>query len=63
MIEVALCEQCGADWLWSSASRAHHGLSGCLSCGSDRVVRCEREQTPEELERIQQMLRERKSRS
>jgi hypothetical protein len=55
-IEVALCERCGADWLWQSARRARHGLPGCPVCGSDQVSRCEREETPEELERIARAL-------
>lgn len=53
-IEVALCERCGADSPWWSASRANHGLPGCPTCGSARVSRCERELTDEERERLLQ---------
>ena len=60
IIEVALCERCGGDSPWRVASRAYRGLPGCTTCGSANVSRCEREQTPDEVERLGAALRERK---
>lgn len=59
-IEVALCERCGSDSPWHIARQAHRGRPGCPSCGSEYVSRAAREQTPQEIERLMQSLRERK---
>jgi len=57
-IEVAYCERCGRETLWTIARRA--GLELCQYCGSADISRCEREETPAELERIRQNLAKRR---
>lgn len=59
-IEVALCERCGSDSPWRIARQAHRGRPGCPTCGSEQISRAEREQTPAEIERLEQSFRERK---
>jgi predicted RNA-binding Zn-ribbon protein involved in translation (DUF1610 family) len=46
IIEVAYCENCGNESPWRTARQAKKGLPGCPTCGSGRVSRCERKETP-----------------
>lgn len=57
IIEVGYCERCGTDTPWRIARQAYRGLPGCPLCGSWRVSRCERAQTPEETTRVIDNLR------
>lgn len=61
LIEVALCERCGEESLWSLARRA--GLPICQHCASADVSRCEREQTAQETARIIETLDARRNRA
>jgi len=61
LIEVAYCEDCQNDEPWRIARQANKGLPGCSLCGSSRVSRCERKETPEEIRRLLEILEARKS--
>lgn len=57
IIEVGYCERCGSDTPWRIARQAWRGLPGCPMCGSARVSRCERGETPEETKWLVDILR------
>jgi hypothetical protein len=54
IIEVLLCEDCGQD----ARVPRRPQLPACSMCGSTRVSVCERAETPEEISRLIQALRE-----
>jgi NAD-dependent SIR2 family protein deacetylase len=61
IIEVAYCEDCEKDSPWRVARQANKGLPECPLCGSSRVSRCNRKETPEEIQRLLEILEARKS--
>jgi predicted RNA-binding Zn-ribbon protein involved in translation (DUF1610 family) len=56
IIEVLLCEDCGQD----ARIQRRAQLPACSMCGSRRVSRCEREQTPQEIQRVMETLNSRR---
>jgi len=60
IIEVAYCEDCEKDSPLRIARQAQNPLLKCSLCGSSKVSRCERKETPEEIQRLLEILEARK---